>query len=163
MVQPEKKSGEPEDNELREATRRRYELNTYLLVSIGMQSQFQTPTPRRVMEPLPAPNEDQPATIDLHQSIRELIFGNPWYGSKRWEMIDGYIARELGGKVTFSSLTAPLAEPDPLDQRRWQLTERGEQMLENKLEQHERDPDQYPLIPDILDNIRAAHSSQSKA
>lgn len=156
MMQPEKKGDGPEDNELREAMRRRCELNTYLLVSIGMQSQFQTPTTRRVMEPLPAPNEDRPATVELHQSIRELIFSNPWYEARGNEMIYVYLEQALGSK----SIGPALAEPHP---EGWQITERGEQVLENKLEQHEHDPDQYPLIPDILDNIQTMHSKTASS
>lgn len=71
-------------------------------------------------------------------------------------MIYVYLERALGSK----GIGPALAEPH---HKGWRLTEQGEEVLENKLEQHERDPDQYPLIPDILDNIRAAHSSQSKA
>lgn len=77
MAQPEKRGYGPEDNELREATRRRHELNTYLLVSIGMQTQFSPTTTRGVLEPLPGPDKETPQTVELHETIRELILVTP--------------------------------------------------------------------------------------
>lgn len=136
-----------------EYLKRKDELDMYLLVSIGMQTQFSPPTPHGVMESLPGPSKEAPLTVELHETIRELIFSNPWYGAKGHEMIEGYIVRALGEE------RIAMVEPYPEDGRCWQLTERGERILEAKLEQHEQDPEQYPLIPDILENIRIANTT----
>ena len=106
-----------------------WELKLYML--LGLYSYGRPTTYTKLLDSLP-----KECTI----TFGENAFANPWYEARDHEMGDGFIESELGflGYAEYQGF-----------HEGWLITEKGKEMVQLGLIEHDRDPDHLKHIPAI--------------
>lgn len=150
---------ETNDQKAEQAQHRKYELNAYILVSIGVRQQYELPTAQEIAKDIFAIAEE---SENVHQAIAD---NNLLDTHDPAELIGSYVEREFAPPPIHNMALAATYDPGrevasgtmnwvaraEEDNSRFQLTEDGEKVVTSIMEQHENGNRQLPHLPDVMD------------